>query len=72
MFKGRPKEPTPPGLPPETRPIGQLVAEGIRLYGSRFWPSLALGVPIAGYGALRPSSTAVTRSSWARPRARCW
>jgi hypothetical protein len=52
MLKGRPKEPTPPGLPPETRPIGQLVAEGIRLYAHRFWPSLALGLPIAGYGAL--------------------
>jgi hypothetical protein len=52
MLKGRPKEPTPPGLPPESRPIGQLVAEGIRLYARRFWPALALGVPIAGYGAL--------------------
>jgi hypothetical protein len=34
----------PPPLPPETRTVGQLVAEAIRLYGSRFWPSLALGV----------------------------
>ena len=25
--------------------MGQLVAESIRLYGRRFWPSLALGVP---------------------------
>ena len=34
----------PPPLPPETRTIGQLVGEALRLYGSRFWPSLALGI----------------------------
>ena len=34
----------PPPLPPETRTVGQVVAEAIRLYGRRFWPSLALGV----------------------------
>jgi hypothetical protein len=51
-FKGRPKEPLPPALPHETRPIGQLVAEAIRLYGRRFWPSLALGVPIGVFGAV--------------------
>lgn len=33
-----------PALPPETRTVGQLVAETLRLYGARFWPSLALGV----------------------------
>ena len=48
----KPKEPLPPPLPPETRPIGQLVAEAIRLYGRRFWVSLALGVPIGALGAL--------------------
>jgi hypothetical protein len=37
----------PPPLPPETRTVGQLIGETIRLYGSRFWPSLALGVPLA-------------------------
>src|SRR6059058_2212652 len=49
--KGRPKErkpreqkPLPPPLPPQTRTVGQLVAESIRLYGRRFWPSLALGI----------------------------
>jgi hypothetical protein len=42
--QGRPKEPLPPPLPHETRPIGQLVAESIRLYGRRFWLSLALGL----------------------------
>src|SRR5436190_4273163 len=34
----------PAPLPPETRTVGQLVAEAIRLYGARFWPSLALGI----------------------------
>ena len=47
MFKGRPREPRPPALPPETRTVGQLVAEAIQLYRRRFWPALALGLPIA-------------------------
>jgi hypothetical protein len=34
----------PPPAPPETRTAGQLVAETMRLYGRRFWASLALGV----------------------------
>lgn len=34
----------PPALPPESRTVGQLVAESLRLYGTRFWPSLALGI----------------------------
>ena len=34
----------PPPLPPETRTVGQLVAEALKLYGARFWPSLALGI----------------------------
>jgi hypothetical protein len=37
------RAPLPP-LPPERRTIGQVVAEAIRLYGARFWPSLALGI----------------------------
>ena len=37
----------PPPLPPETRTIGQLVAEAIRLYGRRFWLSLPLGATVA-------------------------
>jgi hypothetical protein len=36
--------PLPPPLPPAERPVGQLVAEAIRLYGRRFWASLALGI----------------------------
>jgi hypothetical protein len=42
----------PPPLPPETRTVGQLVAEAIRLYGRRFWPSLALGLPLAAADVL--------------------
>jgi len=34
----------PPPLPPESRTVGQLVAESLRLYGARFWPSLTLGL----------------------------
>src|SRR5437868_15026377 len=41
------KRELPPPLPPETRTVGQLVAEAVRFYGSRFWLSLALGVPPA-------------------------
>src|ERR671937_618170 len=40
-------EQLPPPLPPETRTVGQLVAEAIRFYGNRFWASLALGIPPA-------------------------
>src|SRR6266536_4112984 len=45
--KAREPQPTPPPLPPETRTVGQLVAETIRFYGRRFWRSLALGVTVA-------------------------
>ena len=45
----RPK-PEPIVLPPETRTVGQLVAESIRFYGANFWRSLALGVPPALFG----------------------
>jgi hypothetical protein len=31
-------------LPPATRTVGQLVAESVRLYGSQFWPAIALGI----------------------------
>jgi hypothetical protein len=47
--QSRTREPLPPPLPPETRTVGQLVAETINLYRRRFWPSLALGLgPAAG------------------------
>jgi hypothetical protein len=37
-------EPLPAPLPPETRTVGQLVGETVKLYSQRFWPALALGV----------------------------
>ena len=37
----------PAALPPETRPVGQLIAEALRLYGEAFWSVLPLGLPIA-------------------------
>jgi hypothetical protein len=40
----RAKEPLPPPLPPETRTVGQLVAESIRTYGEHFWASIGVGV----------------------------
>jgi hypothetical protein len=36
--------PLPPPLPPEERPVGQLVAEAIRLYGRRPFAAIALGI----------------------------
>ena len=40
------KQPLPPPLPPETRTVGQLVAEALRLYGRHVWASLALGLSV--------------------------
>src|SRR5689334_3885526 len=45
-----PSEPLPPPLPPETRTVGQVVAESVRLYQRRFWPSLAVGLGPAATG----------------------
>ena len=39
-------KPLPPPLPPETRTVGQLVAESLKLYGDHLWTSLALGVSV--------------------------
>jgi hypothetical protein len=40
-------EPRPPALPPATQTVGQLVAETLRFYGSRFLAMLPLGIPLA-------------------------
>ena len=37
----------PPPLPPESRTVGQLVAEAIRLYGANFLHALPLGLIVA-------------------------
>jgi hypothetical protein len=47
MAKGGTRRELPPPLPPETRTVGQLVAEAVRFYGNRFWASLGLGIPPA-------------------------
>jgi len=39
-------KPLPPPLPPETRTVGQLVAESVKLYGDHPWTSLALGLSV--------------------------
>ena len=36
----------PPPLPPETRTVGQLVAETLKLYGDNLWTSLPLGISL--------------------------
>lgn len=37
----------PEALPPEVRPVGQVIAEALRLYGDAFWRVLPLGLPVA-------------------------
>jgi hypothetical protein len=45
----------PPPLPPAERTVGQTVAETIRLYGDRFWPSIALGLgPAILFAVVQP------------------
>ena len=39
--------PLPEALPPEDRPVGQLIAEALRLYGRRFWVALPTGLGLA-------------------------
>lgn len=48
----REERPLPPPLPPAQRTVGQLVGEAIRAYGARFWPGLALGIPVVLANAL--------------------
>ena len=51
----------PPPLPPETRTVGQVVAEAIRLYGRRYRIALPLGFPLAAADALAVGSTTAER-----------
>jgi hypothetical protein len=48
----RSDEPLPAALPPESRTVGQLVAESIRFYGDHFWPVLLLGLSFVLLDAL--------------------
>jgi hypothetical protein len=51
----------PPPLPPETRTVGQLVAETIRAYGERFWRVLPLGLPLAVLDEVAAGRSATVR-----------
>lgn len=61
----REPQPAPPALPPETRTVGQLVAETIRLYGSRFWHALALGIAPAAAGLALAETPGAARLAFA-------
>jgi hypothetical protein len=39
--------PLPPPLPPETRTVGQVIAESLKLYGRHVFPAVFLGLPLA-------------------------
>ena len=54
-------EPLPAPLPPETRTVGQLVAESIRLYGRRFGAALPLGLVVAAADVLGPEVSGAVR-----------
>jgi hypothetical protein len=55
-------KPLPPPLPPETRTVGQLIGESIRLYGHRFWPSLALGLSMAAIDQVSAGRSLTTQT----------
>ncbi len=56
------REPLPPPLPPETRTVGQLVAESLRLYGRHVWPSLALGLAVLTIHQVSAGHTTLTQA----------
>jgi hypothetical protein len=60
-------EPRPAALPPETRTVGQLVAETIRLYSGRFWAVLPLGIVFCAVdvSSFDRSVTVQTLALWA-------
>jgi hypothetical protein len=67
--RSREKKPLPPPLPPETRTVGQLVAESIRFYGAHFWRCLALGIgpaviTVVGYEVGRNAALAAVAVGW--------
>jgi hypothetical protein len=55
------RRPLPPPLPAEQRTVGQLVGEAIRLYGSRFWTALGLGIPVVLVNAVAWSNSSGDR-----------
>ena len=51
----------PAPLPPETRTVGQVVAEAIRLYSRRYRIALPLGVPLAAADTIAVGSSTAER-----------
>jgi hypothetical protein len=50
-----PRRQLPPSPPPAERTVGQVIAETIRLYGDRFWPSITLGLgPAVLFAIVQP------------------
>src|SRR3954464_6455270 len=47
MSYPRSNEPRPAALPPETRTVGQVIADSIRIYGENFFRCLVIGIPPA-------------------------
>src|SRR3954463_16613568 len=47
MSYPRSNKPRPAALPPETRTVGQVIAESIRIYGENFFRCLVIGIPPA-------------------------
>jgi hypothetical protein len=54
--------PLPPPLPPETRTVGQLVAESVKVYRRRFWPSLTLGLSLAAVNQVSAGHTKIVQA----------
>lgn len=59
--EARSREELPPPLPPETRTVGQLVAETLRLYGRRPWRALALGLGLAVLNQISVSTSGLVQ-----------
>lgn len=59
----RARRPLPPPLPPESRTVGQVVAQGIELYQRNFLRALALGIPVAVTDQLIANLSYVERSA---------
>jgi len=55
-------EPLPPPLPPETRTVGQLVAESIRFYQGRFWAVVPLGLSLAAIEQVSAGHSTATQA----------
>ena len=62
MTYPRAGEPLPAPLPPETRTVGQLVAETIKLYGDRFFAALPLGAAVGALDVVAFGHSVVTQT----------